>query len=240
MPVALLLLCSLGQVLGENPHEGESPIGTLWARDGSWGGVPYFPSEGDLYLFDLVIPSYVILYPLAHSWFPWHSALVVRRTTGDLALFEVGGDDHNYAVLRPPGERLPTSMAKKATRQQVWVRRIKQPLTLEQSRELMTFAETQAYKPFVFRPQLALLALPGKPMPKSSPENPRWFCSAMVVEGLIVAGLLSHDQAPRPEVLTPRDLFVDKHLDLSARWEAPVLYSPTDQPPPPGPPLAPR
>jgi hypothetical protein len=254
----LLLLCSLGQVPGaDGPLVVEQtpalrtslfglrwafpevPIGTLWARDGSSGGIPYTPQEGDIILLGSVSPEYSIFFPLACSWHPWHSGLVVRRVTGDLAFFEAGGDIHPYVSFRTPTERLQNWMTKTELRPRAWIRRIKQPLTVEESRELTTFAETQGYKPFVNKNSLFLFVVPGRPLPKTSPDNDRWFCSGMILEALVVAGLMTPRELPRPEALTPFDLLNDRGIDLNRRWAAPLVFSATDQPPPPGPPLAP-
>jgi hypothetical protein len=240
MEVLLLLCSALGSASGGDGEPVEGSIGTLWARDGSWGGEPYTPHEGDIILIATITPIFTLTFPLAFSWHPWHSAVIVRRTTGDLAMLECGGDHHGYAALRPPGERLPDQFTKPYYRPRVWVRRIKHPLTLEQSRELTTFAETQAYKPFTTNPHLAMFIIPGRPLPRSSPDRKVWFCSEMVTEALVCSGLVTPAQAPRPEALAPRDLFLDIRIDLSSCWEAPLVYSATDQPPPPGPPLGPH
>jgi len=240
MEIVMALLCSLGLTSAANDLFVEGPIGTLWARDSSSGGAPYVPTEGDILLFGSVTPIYTLTFPLARSWHPWHSALIVRRTTGDLAVFEVGGDNHGYAALRPPAERLPDDLSKTYYRPRVWVRRIKQPLTVEQSRELTAFVESQAYKRFVTQRHLALFLVPGRPLPKSDPSRDRWFCSEMVLEALVTAQVLSPQQVPRPEALTPRDVMLDCRVNLSGCWDAPLVYSATNQPPLPGPPLGPR
>jgi hypothetical protein len=216
------------------------PIGTLWARDGSGTGQPYIPHEGDIILFGSITPIYSITFAMARTWHPWHSTLVVRRTTGDLALLDGGGDSHPYVALRSVGERLPNWMTKTYYRPRCWVRRLKQPLTPKQSLELTTFAETQAYKPFVEKKSLFLFMVPGRPLPPSYPDLEKWFCSGVVTEAFIVAGLVSAREMPRPESFVPRDLLFDLRLDLSNRWELPLVYSSNDRPPPPGPPLGPR
>jgi hypothetical protein len=247
MEVLLFLSCLVGQVPGNEhpvivapPHSDDAPIGTLWARDGSFGGIPYIPHEGDLLLVDSVEPIYTLTFPLARTWHPFHSILIVRRTTGDLSCFENGGDYHPYAALRPPAERLPDWMKKWYWRPRIFVRRIKQPPTVEESRELTAFVETQAYKPFVRNRTFLLFFIPGRPLPPTSPAKQRWFCSEMLAEAMVASGLRTAAQIPRPETITPHDLLVDCRLVLSDRWEAPLVYSATDQPPPPGPPLGPR
>jgi hypothetical protein len=244
---AMLLLCCLGQLpwaglpvtLPIIQPEGV-PIGTLWARDGAAGGEPYIPHEGDILLFGSVTPLYTLTFPFARTWHPWHSTIVVRRTTGDLALLESGGDHHPYVALRSIGERLPDWMTKTYYRPRCWVRRIRQPLTPKQSLELTTFAETQAYKPFAGERTLLLFVLPGRPLPPTYPDREKWFCSELVTEALVVIGLVSPRQMPRPEALAPRDILLDLRFDFSRGWELPLVFSSNDRPPPPGPPLGPR
>jgi hypothetical protein len=254
MEVVLFLWTALGEVPGGEcpvnvapyyqatltpPPPDGVPIGTLWARDLSFGGIPYVPQEGDILLFGSITPIYSIIFPIARSWHPWHSTVVVRRTTGDLAVFEIGGDSHPYGALRPVGERLPNWMTKTYYRPRCWVRRIKQPLNPKESAALTTFVETQAYKPFTTNRHLLTFVLPGRPLLESYPDREKWFCTEMFMEGLVAAGILSPRQVPRPEALAPRDIFLDIRVDLSGRWDPPLVYSSNDRPPPPGPPLGP-
>jgi hypothetical protein len=221
-------------------YDESQPIGTLWARDESWGGVPYVPQEGDVLLFGSVSVLFTLTFPLARTWHPWHSGLIVRRSTGDLAMLEDGGDDHPYAALRAPAERLPDWLRKQYWRPRTWVRRRRTPLTPEQSRALTVFAETQAYKPFATTHDFAIMLLPGRPQRRTFPDRDRWYCSELMLEALVTARIVCPSQIPRPEALAPYDILFDKRIDLSGGWHDPAVYSSTRQPPPPGPPLAPR
>jgi hypothetical protein len=112
------------------------------------------------------------------------------------------------------------------------VRRLRTPLTQEQSRELTSFAHDQCGKRFAF----GRVLLQGTPFcPRSGLRHAlfghtylnrqRWFCSELVIAACCKASLLD----PRSccgNALYPRDLAVDERFDLSPLYHPPMTWSP--------------
>lgn len=233
-----LLLTAGCQVPPEPCLEEEGrPIGTLWrAYHEEKGPIPFLPQEGDLILFSSIQIKYTISYPMVRSFHPWHSGVVVRRSSGELAFFEDGGQSNEFATLRPLEERL-TSAYRKAKKERIWIRKIRRPLTPEESCRLTAFAEGVWNRPFSKNRRLAIMLLPGRPLAQTSPNQDNWFCSEIVAQALVSAGIID-SEGVRPQALTPRDLLRDKRVDLSFDWSPIYIFSPDSNPPPPGPPLA--
>jgi hypothetical protein len=121
----------------------------------------------------------------------------------------------------------------------VWVRRRRLPLTPEQSARLTAFAEAQDGKPFA----VVRLAAQVTPFRSRGPlrtwfvggphgDRRSWFCSELVVECCVAAGLMDPATA-RPAATYPRDLFfgrslnlyLDSHLDLEPGWWPPARWA---------------
>ena len=109
----------------------------------------------------------------------------------------------------------------------VWVRRRRVPLTAEQSAALTAFVERQDGKPF------AVLRLMGQMTPfrsrgplrtwvvgKPHGDREEWFCSELVTESCVAAGLMDADTA-RPAATYPRDLFFGQVVQPVSR-QAPL------------------
>lgn len=215
--------------------------GTLWHEPGDplpCHGERYQPREGDLVFFSSVNPAFVLAYSLAGSFHPWHVGMIVRHSSGELVVMESGGIKNHCVVLRPIYHRLSRYLGY-LPRARIWVRRIKHPLTPEQSRCLTAFAERQCGKRFCPLLRLGQMVLPGRPLDPSHPDQDRWFCAELVTESLRTCGLVPWAQL-YPEATTPRDLFIDECPNLSCGWERPRTWSPNCCPPPPGPLCGPR
>lgn len=214
-------------------------VGSLWDREADWCPGQcraYLPREGDLVFFSSVSPFYCMAYYGARSGHPWHVAMVVRDSCGQLRLLEAGGHKHDVALL-DVRERMHGYL-EKHSRRRIWVRRVKEPLTPEQSRCLTTFAELQEGKRFAGYCRIGLLGLPCRPLRPTDPEQCRWFCAELVSEAMRLCGMCPACWMV-PEKTTPRDLFTDRR-DISCGWCPPETWSPDCDPPPPGPFCAPR
>lgn len=196
----------------------------------------YSPQEGDLIFFTKDTKIYTILYPLVRSFHPFHSGIIVRRVTGELAVLEDGGEGHRTATLQPAIDRMAHEYENGKAR--IWVRKRLNPLTLDQSRALTAFAEGQFGREFSSVGGLAKLAIPGRPMARSYPDQKTWFCSEIVAQAMVSGGLFPANRV-RPQSVTPYELMRDRRgVNLSDCWSGIFIYSPTLGPPPPGPFLA--
>ena len=137
---------------------------------------------------------------------PDHSGLVVARPDGSLGMLEAGPYDTLRGVCfgpDAPAMRLP------GAGDQVWIRRRRVPLTPEQSAQLTAFALAQEGKPFALvRVLLQGTPLRGGPLRtwwlgKPQQDRAGWFCSELVTEACVVAGLLDCETA-RPSATFPR------------------------------------
>jgi hypothetical protein len=236
---ALLSLALLLAAPASCPPQDPACLGTLWDREEDWcpgGGQSYQPREGDLVFFSSLSCFYSVIFTAAGSGHPWHVGIVARDSCGELCVLEAGG--HVFDVSLIPVEfRMRHHLAKRPHRR-VWVRRVKAPLTPEQSRCLTEFAEAQEGKRFAACLRIAALGLPCRPLRPTEPDQARWFCAELVSEALRLCGTCPACWMV-PEKTTPRDLFFDRR-DLSCGWLPPETWSPDCDPPPPGPLCAPR
>ncbi|MFO0880914.1 MAG: hypothetical protein U0840_26615 [Gemmataceae bacterium] len=222
---------------GPGPCE---PLGTLWNRQEPWvcgGGTPYHPQEGDLVFFTSTSPLFGIVFGVGRTSHPYHVGMVVRDRSGQLVIFEAGGTQEYLVVLKPIVERMTDYVTKRSYRR-IWVRRIREPLTPEQSLCLTQFAHAQEGKSFACCFRMAAHALPGRPLIPTHPNQHGWFCAELVSETMRVMGLCSAGHMV-PHKTTPRDLFYDRR-DISCGWHAPETWSADELPPRAGPLCAPR
>jgi hypothetical protein len=165
-----------------------------------------------------------------------HSGIVFARPDGSLAILEAGP----YNTLRVRAlDVLPHLRGHEERGEKAWIRQRRVPLTPEQSARLTTWALAQDGKPFAalrlgaqltpFRSRGPLRArFVGGP----HGERRAYFCSELVVESCVAAGLVDPARA-RPAATYPRDLFMDRsnnpflnrHFDLSACWFPPARWA---------------
>lgn len=197
---------------------------------------PYEPQPGDLFF----CTDYTVFWTVTHNWagagHPHHSGIVVRRPDGRLTVMEAGPYDTLHIRLCDiePHLQKYTDMG-----EPIWVRRRKIPLTPEQSAQLTDFALSKEGHGFALIRQGAQLtplrvrgswrtAYLGKP----HPDRSRYFCSELVTEALVAAGLIARETA-RPAATYPSDLFFDRsknrylneHLNLSCEWDPPARWT---------------
>jgi hypothetical protein len=196
---------------------------------------PYLPQPGDIMLrLDHSIFWRVTHY-MALAFDPNGSAIVFARPDGTPAILEAGPNDTLWVRTL---DLLP-HLCEYAAEGRVWVRKRKVPLTPEQSAKLTAFALAQDGKRFALH-RLGVQLTPFRsrgPIRTAfmgKPRGDRWcyFCSELVCEACVAAGLLDAERT-RPSATYPCDLFygrslnpfIDKHLDINAWWCPPARWT---------------
>ena len=195
---------------------------------------PYVPQPGDIFLATDQARWARAGHWLAGGAGVHHSGIVFRRSDGRLGLIEAGPFNSIRVEVMDPVEHMREHAH---AGDKVWVRRRCVPLTEEESARLTAFVERQEGKPF------AVLRLMGQMTPLRSRgpirtwfvgtphgDRDRWFCSELVVESCVAAGLMDAATA-RPAATYPRDLFfgrslnwyLDKHLYMDG-WNPPARW----------------
>lgn len=189
----------------------------------------YLPREGDIVIFSYKDSLRAVMYALAGTGEFYHSGVVVRLPNGELATLEAGAVDGYDVFLLTLPTRLP------AYQGNVWVRRLRTPLTAAESAELTDFAVRQTGKGFAFHRVLQAVSpfrprgwLGVKLWGKTDLERSSWFCSELVVAALVAAGRMDADEVAANGVY-PEDLFNDEVVNLQAGWEMPLLWSQTQR-----------
>jgi hypothetical protein len=227
LPALLWAACVLGQPVAEVPPSSFVEVPACRCGRGGTMWQPYVPCEGDLVFFWSHSVFWRSMFILAHSGPPYHVGLVVLLPDGRPALLEAGLDSKTRQVYL--NDILPRL---REYHGEVWIRRRCRPLTPEQSAGLTAFATGQEGKDFALW-RMALQATPLRPrgplrsrlFGKVHGERDSYFCSELVCEAGIAAGLLN-PEVVRPNVTFPRDLFDDETLDLSPGWLKPVRWHP--------------
>ena len=195
---------------------------------------PYVPQPGDIVLATDGSLFWKLMHNLAGTSHPTHSAIIFARPDGSLAILEGGPHDtlHCRAL-----DWLPHLLSYEAEGR-VWIRRRAVPLTPEQCARLTEFAMAQDGKWFaLWRLGVQLTPFrtrgPIRTAFVGKPHGSRWsyFCSELVTESCVAAGLLDAETA-RPSATYPRDLFfgrslnpyLDKHLPLAPCWDPPARW----------------
>jgi hypothetical protein len=198
----------------------------------------YVPQPGDIFLATD-----------QRLWFRWghliagangvhHSGIVFARPNGELGLIEAGPFNKTKVEVMSPYTHMS---AHNAVGDRVWIRRRRCPLTPEQSARLTAFAMAQEGKPFALARwfgQLTPLRTRGPIktwfVGEACGNRPRWFCSELVTECCVAAGIMDRRVA-RPSAIYPSDLFwsrsynlyLNHHLDeLMSGWYPPARWLP--------------
>ena len=235
-----ILVPSLLAQSPQSPEYGSFLCQPAYNRDWELRGpaMPYTPQPGDIFLATD-----------QRLWFRWghliagangvhHSGIVFMRLDGRLGLIESGPFDKTSVEVMLPFDHI---RAHTAVGDRVWIRRRRCPLTPEQSARLTAFAAGQEGKPFALARwfgQLTPLRTRGPiktwfvGLPRG--DRPRWFCSELVTECCVAAGIMNYATA-RPSATYPSDLFwgrslnlyLNSHLDdLAAGWYPPARWQP--------------
>src|SRR5205807_6934724 len=137
----------------------------------------------------------------------------VARPDGRPAVLEAGPHDTLWIRILDIGPHLQQYAD---DGESVWIRRRRTPLSAEQSAHLIAFAlskENHRFALFRQGAQLGALRCRGTPLQyflaRPHPDRSSYFCSELVVEALVAAGLLDSATA-RPAATYPCDLFFDR------------------------------
>ena len=196
---------------------------------------PYQPQPGDIMLSTDGSMFWKLMHNLAGTSHPTHSAIVFARPDGSMAILEGGPHD----TLRCRTMDAIPHLRSYEEEGRVWVRRRAVPLTAEQSQRLTCFALANDGKRFA----LGRLGLQLTPFRTRGPlrtyfvgkpygDRNSYFCSELVTEACVAAGLMDPETA-RPSATYPRDLFFDsslnpylnKHLKLAPCWDPPARWT---------------
>jgi hypothetical protein len=228
-------LC-LGMLAGQTETSGAFLYSPSFDIDGKPAGnpEPYRPQAGDIFLCTDRIIIFQLGHWLAGSGAPHHSGIVVALTEGKMGLLEAG--PHNSLTVRLMPDLAAHLKSYEAVGERVWIRQRLTPLTPEQSKHLTAFAQAQNGKWF------AGLRLVGQltPFRSRGPVRTRWlgkphgerfsyFCSELVTESCVAAGMLDGKRA-RPSATYPRELFFGKstnpilneNLQINDGWLPPA------------------
>jgi hypothetical protein len=197
---------------------------------------PYIPQPGDIVLSTDGSLFWLAMHNLAGTSHPTHSMIVFVFPDGRPGILEAG--PHDTLKVRTL-EALPHLWSYEREGR-VWVRQRTRPLTPEQSARLTQFALTVDGRDF------ALIRLAGQltPFRSRGPLNTFWmgkpqglakksfFCSELVVEACVYAGLID-PRIARPAATYPRDLFLDRslnlylnqHFKLAPDWAPPARWT---------------
>ena len=234
----MLALVLAAAAVGSDPLPGDSFLARpSYCLDFELRGPssPYQPEPGDIMLATDGSVFWLAMHNLAGTSHPTHSGVVFRRADGSTAILEGGPHDTLRCRALPAIPHLTSYECVG----RVWVRRRAVPLTPEQSCRLTRFAEETDGKRFAvgrlglqltpFRTRGPLrTAFVGKP----HYDRNSYYCSELVMEALVVAGLVDPRTA-RPSATYPRDIFLDqstnpylnKHLKLAPCWDPPARWT---------------
>ncbi len=194
----------------------------------------YVPQPGDVMLRLDHSKFWRITHYMALAFDPNGSAIVFARPDGTPAVLEAGPNDTMWVRTL---DVLP-HFQEYAAEGRVWVRRRRVPLTPEQSCKLTAFALAQDGKLFALH-RLGIQLTPFRTrgplrtrfVGKSNADRRAYFCSELVCESCIAAGLLDPERT-RPSATYPHDLFygrsynpfIDAHLDVNDHWFPPARW----------------
>jgi hypothetical protein len=198
---------------------------------------PYVPQPGDIFLATDKSALMRWGHDLALAFGPHHSAIVFQKPDGSFAILEAG--PHNS--LRVEVVDLLTHLnSHEENGERVWIRRRLVPLTPEQAARLTEYAMAQDGKAFAtvrLLGQCAWLLRCRGPvrtwfLGKPRGERRSYFCSELVMEVCVAAGLLDAE-CTRPAATYPHDLFYGRSLNpvlnrlmnLNDAWEPPARWT---------------
>jgi hypothetical protein len=197
--------------------------------------VPYMPQPGDIMLRLDHNRFWRVTHYMALAFDPNGSGIVFARPDGSLGILEAGPNDTLWCRTL---DLLP-HLHEYAVAGNVWIRKRKCPLTPEQSAALTAFAQCANGKRFALH-RLGIQLTPFRcrgPLRTwvmGKPRGERWcyFCSELVCEACVAAGLLDPERT-RPAATYPHDLFfgrsynlfIDRHLDVNIYWEPPARWT---------------
>jgi hypothetical protein len=199
--------------------------------------VPYCIQPGDICLAIGTHKASQIVHKIFAGGLPNHSMIAFATPCGQVAILEAGPNGELIVRAR---EAMAHLQSYECVGSPVWVRRRCTPLTPEQSACLTQYCMAHDETPFAklrvgiqatpFRSRMPIRTIwAGKP----DPNKPKYFCSELVLNSLIVAGVI--DGKPmRPTATYPSDLFynesrnrmVNRSLrELECDWAPPARWT---------------
>lgn len=194
---------------------------------------PLTPKPGDVILAGNPNFVWACCYHLARTGQPGHCAIVVALPCGGLGVLEAGHKERPVIAVEPLVDWLAHYKGA------VWIRRRKAAIEPEQSARLTEFAMLNDRKPYaVVRLLAQLTPLKARGILRTNylgkPKGIRraYFCSEILLEALVYAGLLDAETV-RPSATYPRELFFDRspiphirrHPPLACDYEVPALWT---------------
>jgi hypothetical protein len=196
---------------------------------------PYVPQPGDIMLRLDHSVFWRVTHYMALAFDPNGSGIVFARPDGTMGILEAGPNDTFWCRCL----NLLPHLQEYADVGRVWVRKRAVPLTPEQSARLTEFALHNDGKRFSFF-RLGVQLTPFRTrgpirtyfVGKPNGERRAYFCSELVTEACVAAGLLDPERT-RPSATYPHDLFygrswnlfIDKHLDVNKYWCPPARWT---------------
>jgi hypothetical protein len=194
----------------------------------------YLPQPGDIFL-----ATDQAAWARAGHWFAGgagvhHSGILFARSDGRMALLEAGPFNSVRVEVVDPIEHMRKHVG---AGDRVWIRRRRVPLSPDQSACLTAFAEAQEGKPFAtlrLMAQVTPLRSRGPLrtwfMGKPHGQRKSYFCSELVMESCVAAGLVN-PATTRPPATYPRDLFYGHSFNLYLNCHLPQNLEPGWFPP---------
>jgi hypothetical protein len=224
-------LIAMLSLLGTLPEPVERPAYLFNLQSGpaqkrELRGERYRARPGDIVLFDDHNTFMKRLYHCCGTGGPLHAGIVFRKGDGTLGILEAGTDAVMKVFIFELEPRLHDFDGT------ILVRRLRKPLSEEQSVPLRDFAVAQEGKPYAVG-RLIMQATPLRPrntlfsqyFGRTVLDRDRWICSELVVASATVAGVLDPKTYPA-NAMFPRDLCYDERFDLSPHYQPPALWSP--------------
>jgi len=219
--------------------QSDPSMGHLWVPSESaayrrMDPMEYHPMEGDIFFFTDEKWARRVIFWFAGTGRPYHVGLVVKDEHGKLSTLEARPHSESWVFLLDLKERMTTYHGS------IWVRRLRKPITIDESKRLTQFAHSQQGKPFA----MVRLAFEGTPLnvraglgqflfASQGTEKTNWFCSELTTAALIECGVFE-GRGLKPNRVYPRDLFYDRAFKVGDIYEAPLLWGPSlDEGPPP-------
>jgi hypothetical protein len=199
--------------------------------------VPYSIQPGDICLAIGTHRASQIVHKIFAGGLPNHSMIAFATTDGQVAILEAGP---NGVLVVRAREAMAHLLSYECEGSPVWVRRRGSPLTPEQSACLTRYCLAHDETRFAglrvgiqatpFRSRMPIRTVwAGRP----DPDKPKYFCSELVLNSLIVAGVI--DGRPmRPSATYPSDLFynesknrmVNRSLrEIGCEWAPPARWT---------------
>lgn len=195
---------------------------------------PYIPRGGDIICYNDHNPTWKFLYRFVGSDLPDHAGLMVDLPDGGAAVLESGPDDGTtvgpYVFLMDALPRF--NQFKGQFHGNIYIRRLRCPLTPEQSEQLTEWGMKQCGKRYPFY----RLLLQGTPcrcrsglreqiFAKTDTNRRQYMCSELAIAGL------AHVSVMNPKIIKgnrvyPRDVLYDDHFDISDRYLPAAEWTP--------------